>query len=91
MDSIRIAPTTYEWSNETTAGKFKLALRGKGIDWLNQTRESLDLYISTWTNIRPEFVTHFNVKTSTLDNVWDFSKLKHEGKDNPADLKLEVS
>jgi hypothetical protein len=26
-----------------------------------------------------------------VDNVWDFSKLKHEERDDPADLKLEVS
>jgi hypothetical protein len=26
-----------------------------------------------------------------VDNVWDFSKLKHEDRDDPADLKLEVS
>ena len=34
---------------------------------------------------------HFNVNTSTVDNVWDLSKLLHEEKDNPADLMLEVS
>jgi hypothetical protein len=26
-----------------------------------------------------------------VDNVWDFSKLKHEERNDPADLKLEVS
>jgi hypothetical protein len=26
-----------------------------------------------------------------VDNVWDFSKLKREEKDDPNDLKLDVS
>ena len=34
---------------------------------------------------------HFNVKTSTVDNVWELSELKHEEKHNSADLMLEVS
>ena len=51
----------------------------------------MDVDISTWTNIEPEFIRHFNVKTSTVDNVWDLSKLKHEEKENPVDLMLEVS
>ena len=80
----------YGWTDETTAGNFKLALRGKVIDWLNHTRDTLDVHISTWTNIEPEFISHFNVKTNTVDNVWDFSKLKHEDKDMPADLMLKA-
>ena len=64
--------------NSFSAENFKLALRGKAIDWFNHTRDTLDVNISTWTNIEPEFITHFNVKTSPIDNVWDFSKLKHE-------------
>ena len=39
----------------------------------------------------PEFISHFNVKTNMVDNVWDFSKLKHEDKGTPVDLMLEVS
>ena len=91
LDRIRIARTTYGWTDETTAGNFKLALRGKAIDWLNHIRDTLDVDISTWTNIEPEFIKHFNVKTSTIDNVWDLTKLKHEDKDIPSDLMLEVS
>ena len=34
---------------------------------------------------------HFKVKTQTVNNVWDLSKLVHEGKDTPAKLILEVS
>ena len=34
LDRIRIVPTTYGWTDETTAGNFKLALRGKEIDGL---------------------------------------------------------
>ena len=39
----------------------------------------------------PEFISHFNVKTNMVDNVWDFSKFKQEDKDTPLDLMLEVS
>ena len=38
LERIRIAQTTYGWSDETTAGNFKLALRGLAIDWLNHTK-----------------------------------------------------
>ena len=31
------------------------------------------------------------LKTQTVNNVWDLSKLVHEGKDTPAKLILEVS
>ena len=91
LERIRIAKTTYGWSDETTAGNFKLALRGLAIDWLNHTKDTLDVDISKWTNIEPEFITYFNIKTQTVDNVWDFSKVTHEGKDTPAKLMIEVS
>ena len=90
LDRIRIAHTTYGWSDETTAGNFKLALRGLAIDWLNHIRDMLGIDISTWTNIEPEFIAYFNVKTQTVDNIWDFSKLIHEGKESPAKLMLET-
>ena len=91
LERIRIAKTTYGWSDETTAGNFKLALRGLAIDWLNHTKDTLDVDISKWTNIEPEFIAYFNIKTQTVDNVWDFSKVTHEGKDTPAKLMIEVS
>ena len=91
MERIRITCTTYGWSDQTTAGNFRLALRGEAIDWLNHTRDTLGINISTWTNIEPEFISHFNIKTQTVDNVWDLSKLKQEGRDTSAKLMLEVS
>ena len=36
-------------------------------------------------------MAHFNVRTSTVDNVWNFSKLKHEDKDTPADFIFKFS
>lgn len=51
LDRIRIACTTYRWTDTTTAGNFKLAVRGKAIDWLNHIKDTLDVDISTWTNI----------------------------------------
>ena len=53
LDRIKMAPTTYGWTDETTAGNFKLALRGKAIDWLNHTRDMLYINISTSTKIEP--------------------------------------
>ena len=69
----------------------KLALIGKVIDWLNHTRDTLDINISNWTTIESKFITHFHVKTQTVDHLWFLSKLKHEDKETPADLMLEVS
>ena len=78
LDRIWIARTNNGETDETTFGNFKLALRGKAIDWLNHIRETLGVYISTWTKIEQEFIKQFNVKTSTVDNVWDLTKLKHD-------------
>ena len=86
-----MARTTSGWSEKTTAGDFKLALRGKAIDWLNHIRDILDDNISTWTKIEPDFIKNFNIRTSTVGNIWDLTKLKHKEKDNTADLMLEVS
>ena len=91
MDRIRIVRTAYGWSDQTTAGNFRPVLRGEAIDWLKHIRDTLGVNISTWTNIELEFITHYNIKTQTVDNVWDLSKLKHEGRDTPAKLMLEVS
>ena len=38
LDRIRITCTTYRWTDATTAGNFKLALKGKAIDWLNHIK-----------------------------------------------------
>ena len=48
FDRIKIACTKYECSGETTAGNFKLALRGKAINWLNHIRDMLDV-VCIWT------------------------------------------
>ena len=90
-DRILIAQTTYHWSDEATAGNFKLALRGKAIDWLNYIRDTELINVTLWSAIEPHFKIHYDIQIQTVDNVWDFSKLKHEDKDDPADLKLEVS
>ncbi len=90
-DRIIIAQTTYRWSDAATAGNFKLALRGKAIDWLNYIKDTERVDITLWSTIEPHFKSHYNIQVQTVDNVWDFSKLKHEERDDPADLKLEVS
>jgi hypothetical protein len=40
FDHIKIAQTTYHWSDATTAGNFKLALRSRAIDWLNYKKDT---------------------------------------------------
>ena len=90
-DRIIIAQTTYRWSDAATAGNFKLALRGKAIDWLNYIKDTEQVNITLWSTIEPHFKSHYDIQVQTVDNVWDFSKLKHEERDDPADLKLEVS
>ena len=90
-DRIMIAQATYRWSDAATAGNFKLALRGKAIDWLNFIKDTERVDITLWTTIEPHFKSHYDIQVQTVDNVWDLSKLKHEERDDPADLKLEVS
>ncbi len=90
-DRIMIAQATYRWSDAATAGNFKLALRGKAIDWLNYIKDTERVDITLWTTIEPHFKSHYDIQVQTVDNVWDLSKLKHEERDDPADLKLEVS
>jgi hypothetical protein len=34
---------------------------------------------------------HIRHSNTDIDNIWNFSKLKHEERDDPANLKLEVS
>ena len=69
LDRIRIERTTYGWSDQTTAENFRMALRGAAIDWLNHIGDMLGINISTWTNIEPEFITHYNIRNQTVDNV----------------------
>jgi hypothetical protein len=90
-DRIIIAQATYRWSDAATAGNFKLALRGKAIDWLNYIKDTERINIALWLTIEPHFKSHYHFQVQTVDNIWDFSKLKHEERDNPANLKLEVS
>ena len=91
FDRIKIARTTYGWTDQTTAGNFRLALRGPAIDWLNFIKDTLGVNIANWSDIEPEFIAYYNITVQTVDNVWDMSKLKHEGRDTPAKLMLEVS
>ena len=90
-DHIIIAQTTYRWSDAATAGSFKLALRGKAIDWLNYIKDIERVDITLWSTIESHFKSHYDIQVQTVDNVSDFSKLKHEEQDDPANLKLDVS
>jgi hypothetical protein len=90
-DRIIIAQATYRWSDAATAGNFKLAPRGKAINWLNYIKDSERVNVTLWSTIEPHFKTNYDIQVQTVDNVWDFSKLKHEECDDPAHLKLEVS
>jgi hypothetical protein len=74
---IKIAQATYHWSDTATAGNFKLALSGKAIDWLNYIKDTEQIDISLWSRIEPQFKSHYDIQIQTVDNVWDFSKLKH--------------
>ena len=40
FDRIKIAQTTYNWSDATTPGNFQLALREHAIDWLNYIKDN---------------------------------------------------
>jgi hypothetical protein len=90
-DRIIIAQATNKWSDAATSGKFKLALRGKAIDWLNYIKDTERVDVTLWSTIEPHFKSHYDIQVQTVDNLWDFSKLKHEERDDPANLKLEVS
>ena len=76
-DRIIIAQTTYRWSDAATAGNFKLALRGKAIDWLNYIKDTERVNVTLWSTIEPHFKSHYDIQVQTVDNIWDFSKLKH--------------
>ena len=51
---MKIAQATYHWSDAATAGNFKLALRGKAIDWLNYNKDTEQIDISLWSRIEPQ-------------------------------------
>ena len=72
-DRIIIARQTYGWTDEATAGNFKLALRGKAIDWIKYVEDTEEVDVTRWSLIEPHFLQHYDVKIKTVDNVWDFS------------------
>jgi hypothetical protein len=90
-DCIIIALSTYRWSDAAIAGNFKLALRGRAIDWLNYIKDTERVDVTLWSTTEPHFKSHYDIQVQTVGNVWDFSKLKHEERDDPANLKLKVS
>jgi hypothetical protein len=73
-NQIKIAQTMYHWLDAATAGNFKLALRGKAIDWLNYIKEIEQIDISLWPRIEPQFKSHYDIQIPTVENVWHFSK-----------------
>jgi hypothetical protein len=40
FDCINTAQATYHWSDAATAGNFKLALRGKAMNWPNYIKDT---------------------------------------------------
>ncbi len=48
FDRIKIAQPTYYWLDAASACNFKLALRGKSVDWLNYIRDTKQTY---WFNL----------------------------------------
>jgi hypothetical protein len=81
---IKIARTTYHWSDKATAGNFKLSLKGRVIDWLNYIKGTKRIDVRHWSTIKPHIKAHYNVQVQTVDNMWSFSKLKQEEHDDPA-------
>ena len=49
FDGIKIAQSTYRWSDAATAGNFKLALRGRAIDWLNYIKDTEIIDVTLWS------------------------------------------
>jgi hypothetical protein len=68
----------YHWSDATTKGNFELALRGCIFDWLYYIKYKENVNVSLWSKIKPHFESHNDIQIHTIDNLWDFSKLKHE-------------
>jgi hypothetical protein len=68
---------------------FKLALRGKAIgSTMSRTQKSgYSPLVFNWRTLQST-LWH---KIQRVDNVWDFSKFKHDDKDDPTVLKMKVS
>ena len=88
---IRIARTIYHQSGSNTARNLKLALRAKLSTGSTTSRTHLMSTYQYEQVLYPEFIKHFNVKISTVANISDLTNLKHEEKNRPSDLMLEVS
>jgi hypothetical protein len=54
-DTIKINQTTQHRLNEAMAGNFKLALRGKAIDRLNNIKDTEGIDTILWSNNEPHF------------------------------------
>ncbi len=61
-DRIIIAQATYRWSDAATAGNFKLALRGKAIDWLNYIKDTERVNVTLWSTIEPHFQSQYDIQ-----------------------------
>jgi hypothetical protein len=61
FDRIKIAQTSYQWSDAATAGNFKLALRGRAIDWLNYIKDTEIVDVALWSRIDPYFKTDYDI------------------------------
>jgi hypothetical protein len=58
------------------------------INWLKKTKPLMDSIMSEthaehidltlWFKIEPQFTAHCNIEIQTVDNISDFSKLKHK-------------
>ena len=64
------------WSHAATDRNFKMALRGPAIDSLNYIKDTEN--VTLWSRIEPHFKAYYDIQIQTVDNMWDFSKLKHE-------------
>jgi hypothetical protein len=65
INRLKIAQATYHLSAAATAGNFKLALRGKAIDWLNYIKNTEQIDISLWSRIEPQFKSHYDIQIQT--------------------------
>jgi hypothetical protein len=65
---IKIAQTTIHWSDAATAGNFKLALRGKVIDWLNYIKhtEQINISLCPQLNHNSNLIMTFKYKRWTM-------------------------
>jgi hypothetical protein len=54
---IIIAQANSHWSDATTAGNFKLALKGTAIVWLKYIKDTERVVITLWYRIEPHFLS----------------------------------